>query len=138
MQIIPSKTAQRASRRFPALPRESADASRLLGDPHSFDIHEFSDAVGGEFAAVAGTFYTAERDACVGGGHFVDEDHAGFEFVDEALAFGGVGGPGAGAEAEAAVVGEADGFVNIFDAEQGGDGTEEFFAIGGRFFRDVG
>ena len=50
----------------------------------------------------------------------------------------GVVGPGAGAEAEAAVVGEADGFVDVFHAEQRRDGAEKFFAIGGRFFRDVG
>ncbi len=47
-------------------------------------------------------------------------------------------GPGAGTEAETAVVGEADGFVDIFDAEQRSDGAEEFLAIGGRFYRDVG
>src|SRR5271154_1011299 len=107
-------------------------------DPHRFDIHEFADAVGGEFAAVAGTFYATEGDAGVGGDHFVDEDHAGFEFVDEAFTFAVVGGPGAGAEAEAAVVGECDRFVDIFDTEQRGDGAEKLFAVGGRFFRGVG
>jgi len=87
---------------------------------------------------VSGLLDSAERDAGIGGDHLVDEDHPGLEFVDEAFALAVVGGPGAGAEAEAAVVGEADGLVDIFDAEQRGDRTEEFFAIGRRFFRDVG
>ncbi len=87
---------------------------------------------------MAGTFYATERDAGIGGDHFVDEDHAGFEFVDETFALAVIVSPGAGAEAEAAVVGEADGFVDIFDAEERGDGAEELFAIGGRFFGDVG
>ena len=67
-----------------------------LRDPHGFDIHEFADAVGCELAAMARTFYAAEGDARVGGDHFVDEDHAGLEFVDEAFALAVVAGPGAG------------------------------------------
>ena len=106
----------------------------MLCDPDGFDVHEFADAVGGEFASVARTFDPAERDAGIGGDHFVDEDHAGFEFIDEALALAVISRPGAGAQAEATVIGETDGFVDIFDAEQRGDGAEEFFAVGGRFF----
>lgn len=109
-----------------------------LGDPDSFDIHEFTDAVGCEFTAVAGVFDPAKGNARIGSDHFVDEDHTGFEFVDEAFALCRVGGPGAGSQAEAAIVGQADGFVDIFDAEQRGNGAEELFAISGRFFRDVG
>ena len=82
---------------------------------------------------MAGSFDAAEGHARVRSHHLVDEDHAGFEFVDEALALGGIVGPRAGAEAEAAVVGDGDGFVEIFYAENAGDRAEELFAIGGRF-----
>ena len=86
---------------------------------------------------MAGGFHAAERETGVGGDHGIDEDHAGFEFVDEALALGRIVGPGAGAEAEAAVIGDAQGLINIFHAENAGDGAEEFLAIGGGIFRNV-
>src|SRR5260221_17785 len=55
-------------------------------------------------------FDAPEGDAWVGGDHLVDEHHAGLKLVDEPFAFAFVGGPGAGAEAETAIVVEADGF----------------------------
>src|SRR5208283_1436331 len=101
--------------------RSQKIAARLyictLRDRHRLYIHELADAVGGEFAAVAGLFDAAEGDSRIRGDHLVDEDHARFEFVDEALAFAVVFRPGAGAEAEAAVVGEADGFINVLNPE---------------------
>ena len=88
-----------------------------LRDPHSFDVHEFANAVGGEFAAMAGLLYPAKGNTRIGSDHLVDEHHTGFEFVDKTLALGIVVGPGAGAEAEAAVVREGDCFVDILHAE---------------------
>lgn len=102
-----------------------------VANPDCFGVGEFADAVGAEFAAVAGGFHAAERETGVGGDHGIDEDQAGFEVVDEALALGGIVGPGAGAQAEAAVVGDAQGVINVFHAENAGDGAEEFLAIGG-------
>ncbi len=83
-------------------------------------------------------FDAPEGDAWVGGDHLVDEHHAGLKLVDEAFAFAFVGGPGAGAEAETAIVGEADGFVDVFHAKQHRDWSEKFLAVGGRFFWDIG
>ena len=45
----------------------------------------------------------------------------------EALLFFVVEGPDAGGEAEGGVVGEGDGFVDGGDAEEEGDGAEDFF-----------
>jgi hypothetical protein len=39
---------------------------------------------GAQFAAVARTLYAAERDAWFGGDYLIDEQHAGFQFVDQA------------------------------------------------------
>src|ERR1700746_688822 len=109
-----------------------------LSDGDGLDVHKFADAVGGEFTSVAGVLDSAEGDAGVGSDHLVDEHHAGLEFVDEAFTLAVVGGPGARAEAEAAVVGEPDGFVDVLDAEEHRDRAEKFFAVGRRFFWDVG
>jgi len=64
---------------------------------------------------VAGVLDAAEGHAGIGGDHPVDEDPAGFDFVDEPFSLTVVGGPGTGTEAETAVFGEVDGFVDIFD-----------------------
>src|SRR5664280_3192324 len=87
---------------------------------------------------MARVLHAAERNTGIGGDHLVDENHAGLEVTNEAFLFGGNVGPDAGAEAETAVVREADSFVDVFHAEVRGDRAEELLAVGGRIFRDVG
>src|SRR5580700_2294904 len=135
------KVATLTSDMCPAGRRKRSILLSLLSrscDRDCLDIHELADAVGRKLASMPGVFDPAERDAGIGGDHLVDEHHTAFEFVDEPFALVLVGGPGAGAEPEAAVVGQVDGFVDIFDAEEHRDRAEKFFAVGGRFFRDIG
>ena len=117
--------------------RGGDDDGGRFGDDHGFGIEEFAHADGGEFATVAGALDAAEGEARVGGDHGVEEDGAGLDFYGEALAFGVVGGPGGGGEAEGCVVGELDGFVERGDAEEQGDGAEEFFLGDGRVAHDA-
>ena len=109
-----------------------------LADPDGFGVGEFADAVGAEFAAMAGGFDAAEGNAGIGGHHLVDEDHACFEFVHENLAFGGVVGPGACTKAEAGVVGHGNGFFKRFHTEKACDWAEQFLAISGGTLGNVG
>ncbi len=57
-----------------------------LLDPNRLDIREFADAEDAQFAAMAGPFHAAEGQPRIGRHHFVDEHHAGFDLVDQALA----------------------------------------------------
>src|SRR5581483_12144110 len=90
-----------------------------------------------ELAAMSGPLHAAERHTRVGSNHLVDEHHSSFDFVGEPLLLGRIVGPGAGAQTEAAVVGDSNRFVDILDAKYRRDGTEQLLAIGGRFFRNV-
>jgi len=109
-----------------------------FGDDDGFGVEEFAHADGGEFAAVAGALDAAEGEAVVAGDDGVEEDGAGLDFDGEALAFSIVGGPGGGGEAEGCVVGEVDGFVEGGDAEEQGDGAEEFFLADSGVGHDAG
>jgi len=99
------------------------------GDDYRLGVEELAHAGGGELAAVAGVFDAAEGQARIAGDHGVEEDAAALQFGDEALLLGGVARPGGGAEAEGGVVGELDRFVEIFDAEEHGYGSEELLAV---------
>src|ERR1043165_3723213 len=99
-----------------------------LPNHYGFNVEEFTQAMNSELAAVAGSLYSAEGEARIGSDHRIDEDHAGFDFVDESLLLSGVAGPGAGSEAEGGVIRELDGGGEIVDAKERCDGAEEFFA----------
>ena len=109
----------------------AGEPNESLRHPHRFGVQELSNADQPELSAVPGMFNAAERDARVRGYHLVDEDHSGFEFVDEALLFFFVVGPGAGAQAEADIIGQANGLILILYPEDGGHRAEEFFTVGG-------
>src|SRR5271166_6404414 len=111
---------------------------RKVAKPYRFDVREFAEAEGAELAAVAGGFHAAEGKTRVGSHHLIDENEARFEIVDEAIALRRIVGPRAGSQAEAAVIGYSDRFVDIFHAENTGNRSEEFFAVGGRIFGHVG
>src|SRR5260370_5934789 len=98
--------------------RAVGSLKHFLCDGDGFDIHKLADAVGREFAAVARLLDSAEGNAGIRSDHFVDEYHARLEFVNEAFTFAVVLGPGAGAESETAVIGDPDGFADVFDADQ--------------------
>src|ERR1700733_2186474 len=87
---------------------------------------------------MARMLHAAEGNARIGRDHLVDEDHAGLEVANKTFLFGGEVGPDAGTEAETAVVGDADRFIDVFHAEEGGDRSEELLAVGGRILWDVG
>ena len=115
-EVRQSTTAVReAASLLPSLWAMSAPIARFLRDRHRLDIHELPDPIRRKLASVAGVLYAAKRNARIGSHHLVDEDHSGFEFVDEALAFAVVFGPGAGAQAEAAIVRQANGLVDILN-----------------------
>src|ERR1700688_3813725 len=80
--------------------------------PNCLYIREFANSVGAQLAAHPRTLHAAKRNPGVGKHHLIDEDHAGFEFADEPLLFAFVVRPGAGAEAEPAVIGYANCFID--------------------------
>ena len=73
----------------------------------------------------------AEGKAWIAGDDGVEEDGAALELDGETPLFVGVGGPGAGGEAEGCVVGESDGLVDRADAEEQSDGAEDLFLADG-------
>src|ERR1051326_8911988 len=109
----------------------SSASSRLhapLRYQNGFDVRELSDAVNAQLSAEAGGFHAAEGQARIGGHHFIDEHHTGFDLVGEALALLRIIGPGAGAEAKPAVVDDGDRLIDIFDAKHTRHRTEQLFA----------
>src|SRR2546426_244991 len=80
----------------------------------------------------------AERDTRVRGYHLIDENHAGLELVDEALAFVLIVGPGTRAQPEAGVVSDADRLVQIFHTKQRGHRTKKLLPVRRRIFGNVG
>src|SRR5271166_925517 len=110
----------------------------VLLDPHRLRIHKLSDADRAQFTAVAGCLYSSKRHARVRGDHFVDENHARLDFVDEAFALFLIVCPDTGAETEAHVVGNADRFIDVLHPENGSYRPKEFLTIGGRILRNVG
>jgi hypothetical protein len=79
-----------------------------------------------------------EGNARIRSDHLIDENHARLKFSDEPLALGLIACPGAGAQAEAAVVGEADGFIDILDSKQQRDRPKKFLIICGRVLGNFG
>ena len=109
-----------------------------FGDDDGLGVEELAHAGGGEFAAVAGALDAAEGQARIAGDDGVDEDGAALESGGEAALLGGVARPHGGAEAEGRVVGDGDGFVDVGDAEEHGDGAEDLFAVDVGGARDAG
>src|SRR5271156_6784458 len=107
--------------RWPDYPSPRAEMREVRGlslcDPHRLGVHELADADCSQLAAVAGLLHAPERNARVGGDHLIDKNHSRLEFVDEALAFFVVVGPGAGAQTETNIICDADGFILIFRAK---------------------
>src|SRR5258708_30482410 len=83
-------------------------------------------------------FNPSERDAWIRRDHFVDENHSRFKFVDETFAFPVIRCPGTGAEPKAAIVGQANRFIDILYPKKHGHRPKELFALGGRFLTDLG
>src|SRR5581483_7137051 len=107
------------------------------GDINGFDVGELANAERAQFAAEAGLFDAAERQARIGGHHGVDERLAGLDLVDEAVLLGGVGGPDARAEAVGRVVGDRDRLVERADAEQERHRPEDLLAANRRTRRKI-
>ena len=70
-----------------------------------------------QFPTVPRLLYPSERDAWIRSDHFVDEHHARLEFVDESFALAFILSPRARAQTESAVVGNADGIVEVLHAK---------------------
>src|SRR5260370_20258809 len=75
-------------------------ASILCAYPDCFDVGEFADAMGAEFAAIAVMLHSTEGHARVRGHHGADEDLAGLDFVNELVLLLLVVRPHPGAGAE--------------------------------------
>src|SRR4051794_21651987 len=104
-------------------------ATGLL-DPDRLGVDERLRAEARELAAVAGVLGATERDLGRRLGHLVDVDHAALDLVGEALLLRVVLGPGAAAEAERGVVGDADGVVDVGGAEHQRHGPEQLLVVG--------
>src|ERR1700730_10877926 len=105
--------------------------------PNRLHIREFTNTVGAEFAANAGSFHSAKRNPGVREDHLIDKHHSRFQFIDEAFLLVLIVGPRARAETEPAVIGDTNRFVRIFHAENGGYRTKKFFAVSWRIFRNI-
>src|SRR5271166_5004262 len=110
---------------------------RSLRHAHGLNVHKLTNSAGTQFAAIPRALHAAEWKSRIGRYHTIDEDHAGFDLVDEAGLLGGVGGPDTGAQAEFGIVGDADGVVDSFGSKQDGHGSEEFFAVSGGVAGDI-
>ena len=108
------------------------------GDDDRLRVEELAHACGGELAAIAGALDAAEGKPRIAGDHGVEEDRAALQLRDEPLLFGGVAGPGGGAEAEGRVVGDLDGLVESLHAEEHRHRAEDLFAIDSGGARNAG
>src|SRR5258708_6828466 len=105
--------------------------------PDRLYIRKFTNTVSAQLPADAGALHSAERNARVREHHLIDKDHARFEFIDEAFLLALIVGPCAGAEAEPAVVGDANRFLRVFHAENGSHRAKKLFLIGWRILRNI-
>src|SRR4030081_611414 len=100
-----------------------------LCDPNSLDIHELPDPEDSQFPSMPRLLDAAKRNARIRRHHLVDEDHPGFQFIDEALTLPLIVGPRARPQAKTAVIGDADRLVDILDTKQRRDRTKKLLAI---------
>lgn len=84
-----------------------------------FDVGEFADPPRPQFPSVTGLLDPAEGQPWIGRDHAIDEDHSGIEIIDKAVPFFLVPCPGACPQAEAAVIGNRNGFVNVLHSKNG-------------------
>src|ERR1700733_12627532 len=96
---------------------ESSYAQRLsvirFLNPHSLDIGKLTNPVRSKFPAMARMLDSAKRQARIRRNHAIDEHHPGFNFIDEAFSLMLIIRPGAGSQAEAAVVRNRNCLINI-------------------------
>ena len=111
---------------------------RLVVDDHHLRAAEGVEALTAELAAEAGGLPAAEGQRVVVDQRIVDPDHAGFEPVRRLHRLVEVGGEDRGAEAEGAVIGEADRLVEIRDPADRGDRAETLLAADRHVGRDAG
>src|SRR5258708_10190427 len=104
--------------------------------PDRLYIRKFTNTVSAQLPADAGALHSAERNARVREHHLIDKDHARFEFIDEAFLLALIVGPCAGAEAEPAVVGDANRFLRVFHPENPAYGTKNSFLIALQILRN--
>src|ERR1700686_3994586 len=100
-----------------------------LSDPYGLYVYKLANAVGSQLPSMAGLLHPPKRNARIGSDHLVDKHHPGFQFVDKALAFFVVVGPGARSQAEAHVVGNANRFILILHSKDRSHWPKEFLAV---------
>src|SRR5438270_13980593 len=115
---------------MPRVPCKLSSKSSL--NPHSLDIRELPNAVNTQFSAVPGGFDATKRNSRVRGDHLVDENHSGFEFINEPFALLVILCPCACTQAEAAVVRNPDRIIKIIHSKDRSHRSEELFLVGGR------
>ena len=76
-------------------------------NPDGFNVRKFADTVHSQFAPMARPFYSAKGKPWIGHYHAINENHSGLDIIYEAFPFAIIIGPGAGAQAEPAVIGDA-------------------------------
>src|SRR5207244_6211560 len=81
--------------------------------------------------------HATERQTRIGSDHSIDEDTAGFKFIDKPSALGVVIRPGGGAKPKRRGVGELDRFIYAADPKQRGHGAKDFIRVGRRVSRNV-
>src|ERR1700722_6557622 len=107
----------------------TTSAQAPLLDPNCLDVDELANPLHGEFASMPRILHAPERQARIGRHHLVEKNHSGIEFVDEPFRFRRIFGPSAGAEPEAAVVGDLESVIDILDAKYRRHWAEEFFLV---------
>src|SRR6266404_2223304 len=110
---------------------KSAYCARLLRwpDPDRLDVGELLDSVRRQLAPVARLLDPAERKARVRGDHAVDEHQARLDALGHLAAALDVGGPDARAETEVGIVGHAERFLLVADADHGRNRAESLLVI---------
>src|SRR5216684_177368 len=74
--------------------RYSKSRPKPLLNPNRLDIHKLTNPELAQFPSITRMLHAAKRQTRIGSDHAVDEDTSGFEFFDEAIAFGVIVGPG--------------------------------------------
>src|SRR5262245_49853391 len=120
----PQRGARGGRRQDPPSLADSKNFAKRLRDPDRFRVDELTDALNRKLPAEAGAFDSSEGEARVALDHSVDEDAARLDLVDQPALLRRVGGPNGGTQAEWGCVGESDRFVEITEAKETCDRTE--------------
>src|SRR5450830_986195 len=103
------------------------DVMTAHGDADVLDFGEDFEAVLAAFTAGTGTFHTAERLTQVAHVLAVDEDHAGFDAVGQAMGLADVLGPDIGRQTILGIVGQLQGLGFILEWDQAHYRTKDLF-----------